>query len=108
MKTLARVTLFLRRLAALDPSFDKARTAAESALLSAIRANWITTAGVERVEALIKSKIEQMSIDDLAADVRESLSAHLVSLVKAGIEKYEFFNVILRKMPEEHKAYSHE
>jgi len=101
MKTLARITLFLRRLAARDASFDKAKTAAESALLTAIRANWLSPADVERVEALVKPNIDRMSLDELAADVRDSLSAKLVGLVGGDIESYEFFNAILRKMPDD-------
>ena len=53
------------------------------------------------MEALIKPNIDRMSLDELAADVRDSLSAKLVGLVGGDIESYEFFNTILRKMPEE-------
>jgi hypothetical protein len=102
MKPLARITLFLRHLSAHDSSFNKARTAAESALLTAINANWLTSSDVEDLAALLEPDIARMSLTELATEVRDSISAILVRLVGRGPATYEFFNAILKQMPNEH------
>lgn len=81
MKTLARVTVILRRLSSRDRSFDAGRTAVESALCAAIKERCLTHGDVENLAALIAPDIEQMNEVELAANVRASLTALLVGFV---------------------------
>lgn len=99
MRALARVTILLRRLSSMDDSFDAAKTAAESALRDAIRERQLTQADVENLAALIAPELEQMSIMELVADVRNSLSALLVGCVTRDASTYGALQFIQKKLP---------
>lgn len=99
MKTLARVTVVIRRISSMDVSFDAAKTAAEAALRAAIRVRRNTHGDVEELAALIAPELEQMSMAELVADVHHSLSALLVGLVGRDASAYGAVKAIQEKLP---------
>ena len=78
---------------------DRAKIAAEYELYSAIRSDRFTSADVESVETMVKPSLVDMSLEQIAADVRDSIAATLVGLVGGDIVTYEYFNAISQKMP---------
>jgi hypothetical protein len=102
MKTLARITVFLRHLTAHDPSYHKAKRAAEFALNTAIEANLLSSSDIVDIAVMLEPDIHRMSLSELAADVRDSISATLVGLVGGGPVTYDLFHNILKHMPKEH------
>jgi hypothetical protein len=105
MKTLARITLILRHLASHDSSFAKAKAAAESALVFAIRTDKLTAADVKNLAAILEPDIQSMSTAELSDDIRHSLRSMLIGLVGRDAETYDFFNAIERQMPKEERAH---